>query len=340
MARRKRKTLPKDWASLCESSSVEELKTLLEDGYELYAYNDRFQKLTAWMTPCTPLEVVRWLIEERGADIQHQGEFAATALSEALETENEERIRALIDLGADVTRPRDLAMCARFKRVKAARILLESGAHPDPDMSDFNRPLSEALHRTPDFAQSLELVEVFLSYGAKIRRAQKDYLLEAAHDFEFRRQSLSEERIAAQEPALLRLYEIFDVEPVSRRIMHDGASDIVLVDGDIQTQYDALWEALIPPSGEAATEQGEAIRITGQIHDEIFRNAGGNWSRMHRNMLREYARIVSSGNPLDEDDLERVDTLCRALPDDDEAIWPLSELAVEWVRRNPTPIAR
>lgn len=66
MAKRLRKTLPKDWKHLCETASVEELKEVLS-GCQVGAVDDRFSSHTAWMLSCTPVEVVEWLVRERGA---------------------------------------------------------------------------------------------------------------------------------------------------------------------------------------------------------------------------------------------------------------------------------
>lgn len=102
MAKRLRKTLPKDWKHLCETASVEELKEVLS-GCQVDAVDDRFSSHTAWMLSCTPMEVVEWLVRERGADINQVGGYRGTALSEGSYDRLTERIRALVALGAAAT---------------------------------------------------------------------------------------------------------------------------------------------------------------------------------------------------------------------------------------------
>lgn len=45
-------------------------------------------------------------------------------------------------------------------------------------------------------------------------------------DFEWFRDRMSSETVAELEPALMELYEMFGVEPVAKRKMYDGHSDI------------------------------------------------------------------------------------------------------------------
>lgn len=103
-----------------------------------------------------------------------------------------------------------------------------------------------------------------------------------------------------------------------------------------------LWQLLVPSSGAAQTVQGEVVRITGRIRDELYRNGGANWDRNYRKMLDALLMHFSSGTPLSEHELSETKKLTSSIHakgDDDEQITDrLCELAVLWVSKNPNPI--
>lgn len=89
------------------------------------------------------------------------------------------------------------------------------------------------------------------------------------------------------------LYTLFDVPPVPRRTLHDGKSPIAAKPGRWEDQHQELWELLVPSSGPAATVQGEVIRISGRINDEIERNGGVNWDGDYRKMADAFLDHLS-----------------------------------------------
>ena len=98
---------------------------------------------------------------------------------------------------------------------------------------------------------------------------------------------------------------------------------------------------IFPSSGRAQTAQGEAIRISGRIGYEILHNGGGNWDRAYKNLVDGLFDILGSGVFLPDGELSEarrhLDLLRRAVHDE-FAINRVSELAVAWVRLNPSPI--
>ena len=92
---------------------------------------------------------------------------------------------------------------------------------------------------------------------------------------------------------------------------------------------------LIPSSGSAKTVQGEVIRITGRVQDELYRNGGVNWDRNYRNMLNSLPNHFASGKSLSEAKLKETKELIsniRANGSDEDAITErLCELSVLWV---------
>ena len=46
--------------------------------------------------------------------------------------------------------------------------------------------------------------------------------------------------------------------------------------GKFQSDYDRLWDKLVPSKGDAVTQHGEAIRAIGRFSHDIYNNGGGN----------------------------------------------------------------
>jgi hypothetical protein len=95
-------------------------------------------------------------------------------------------------------------------------------------------------------------------------------------NFEFHRAGFAADKVDATSEALDKLYALFDVPPVPRRTLHDGKSPITANAVRWEERYQELWKLLVPSSGAAATAQGEVIRISGRISDELERNGGAN----------------------------------------------------------------
>jgi len=97
----------------------------------------------------------------------------------------------------------------------------------------------------------------------------------------------------------------------------------------------------VPPQGAAATVQGEVIRVSGKIAREILENRSVYWDSAYRAMLAALPVHLGSGTPLPADKLSEVQGLARMLRSgrgDGQQVLRLSELAVDWVVLNPTPV--
>ena len=156
--------------------------------------------------------------------------------------------------------------------------------------------------------------------------------------FEFHRGNFNPDYVDETSAGLDRLYMLFDVAPVPRRIVHNGKSPIVAKSVGWQDQHQELWEFLVPSSGPAANMQGELIRISGRINDELGRNGGLNWTHDHRKMAKAYLQIIRSGTPLDDDALAEADAVIKGLNKNAEASILLSQRATDWVALNPDPM--
>jgi hypothetical protein len=184
-----------------------------------------------------------------------------------------------------------------------------------------------------------ELARVLLDAGASRTPSMAAHVEEIGKRFEFHRDGFAKDSVDAVSAALDELYALFEVAPVARRVLHDGRSPIAVKATRWQKQHTELWDLLVPSSGAAATVQGEVIRISGRISRELLDDGGVNWDGDFKAMARAFLTHVQSGTPLAGAELADaraiVDGLARKGDGDTRR---LSELAVAWVLRNPTPV--
>ena len=187
--------------------------------------------------------------------------------------------------------------------------------------------------------RAVKATEIYLKAGLKPSKYAKEQVTRVGEDFEFRREDSDTEWVEKRDVALQQLYKLFDVPPVPRRIQHDGKSPIVLTGETWEKRYEQAWELLVPSSGRASTVQGEVVRITGKVNDELLRNAMGNWDREYRKMLNAISGYLQQGNSLSEKELAEVaDIQKHILEDDGTGSHRLCELATLWVTKNPEPM--
>ncbi|WP_339239542.1 hypothetical protein MKX40_03995 [Paenibacillus sp. FSL R5-0517] len=186
-----------------------------------------------------------------------------------------------------------------------------------------------------------EIAAILLDAGASLTPDMKESVKRIGKDFEFAREKFNKDKVDGVSDALIKLYQLFDVEPVANRIMHDGTTPIQVKATTWPKQHQELWEYLVPAQGHAQTVQGEMIRITGRVSHEVLDNGGGNWDREYRKMLDALIRHLGTGEPLAPALLQEASDLVSRLHDgyDFDAPARLSELAVLWVVTNPQPIA-
>ena len=114
-----------------------------------------------------------------------------------------------------------------------------------------------------------------------------------------------------------------------------------------QQEHKRLWGALVPPRGQAATLQGELVRIAGKLTDQAYRNGNCNWDADHERMWRFLGRHLDDPGVFDaKARAEIADAVERVIrdndrPDVDSATSPydlLSERTVEWCLARPDPV--
>ena len=342
MAKKKRKTLPPDFLMRIHNASFEEQKAFF-DSFELEATTSH-GKQTALMLDL-PDALTRWLVE-RGARLDARDRWQATPLH-ARARNAHANIQVLIDLGADLeaTSPSGtpLHVAARDFVLTHVATLFAAGARRDSLDRQKDTPLLYAMAGTTNITlvKLVPLVRLFLDAGETIKARHRDTVTALGKTFEFHRSRINPDVVEANSAALETLYALTGVEPIARRVEHDGVREIRVTAIGWQAQHQALWELLVPSDGPAKTEQGEVIRIGGRITNEMLRNGGANWDDDYRRMGASLLAMVKRGNALSPEDIERlkasIDSTRRSLLEQD--LQPLLELGVKWVLANPTPRA-
>jgi hypothetical protein len=112
---------------------------------------------------------------------------------------------------------------------------------------------------------------------------------------------------------------------------------------------DNLWNALVPPSGQADTVQGELVRCVTHLTDECYRNGNRNWDEgfvLMAEYLRKYlcdgtfetetSRQVSEDVTSVIAEHDSPETLCNL--DGEDVFSRLSDRVVEWCLRHAEPV--
>jgi len=343
---KKRVTLPKEFNELLTDGNIDQLKAVYNK-CELTAHNGRYSLSTALHFGGVPDELVIWLIEQ-GLDINIPDYYGATPLYRQAIL-GRDTVKLLCELGADIEKPNTygdtpLHMAAEFFHPRTVKFLIDKGANVNAKNDMGRTPLASVLMvcRGIYIAQTAEIASMLLDAGAKKTPAMKEKVENIGKDFEFHRESIHPDYVEAADKGLTKLYELFDVKPVAKRITHDGVSPILVKEGSWEEQYEELWSFLIPSSGAAKTVQGEVIRIPGRVRDELDRNGGVNWDRDYRKMLQAMPQYLSLGIPLSDQELEETKELIAQVHgkdfDDEPRLDRLCQLAIAWIKQNPAPL--
>ncbi|QXU43179.1 ankyrin repeat domain-containing protein [Pedobacter sp. D749] len=343
---KKKKTLPKNFDELITENNIEKLKKVF-DTCELDARGG-YGKATALSFFNVPDELIRWLVKN-GANIEDVDMYERTALHRHAMARSG-KIDVFLELGANVNSidkygdtPLHFAAGSSFN-ISSVKKLLEYGADLNFLNGNKQTPLEKALGsaNNSDIKCLAEISKILLQKDTIITEKMKNQIIRIGENFEFHRKNFNKDYLQETDDALNNLYEIYDVPPVKKRIMHDGMSPIIVSGTTWQKQFELLWELLIPSSGSAETVQGEVVRIAGKIRDEIYRNGGGNWNTYFKKMLDSYLIYLKSENTLSNDEIEKATLLVQEIRKSGDAETDelnfLCELAVKWVILNPAPI--
>lgn len=341
---KKRKTLPKNFNELIEEGNLSKLIKVF-DKCELNATGS-YAKGTALGFFDIPDELVRWLITE-GADINAVDIYNRTPLHQHAMYHNG-NIDIFLELGANIkaldkegNTPLHMAAGSSFN-AEMVETLLKKGANALTKNKRGDTPLAHALSRANnvDIKDLAVVSDLLLEAGTPVTEEMQKSVTQIGENFEFHRENFNKDLLHAADAGLSRLYELFKVAPVKKRNIHDGISLITVTTSNWKEQYGELWELLIPSNGPAKTIQGEVIRITGRVRDEIYRNGAINWDKDYNKMLNALIVYLGSGTPLNGILLKEITSIVKKIcktKDGNEELFRLSELSVKWVLANPNP---
>lgn len=348
----RRKTLPSEFDEVLKTGTFAEQKALLER-CEVNARTRDLYRRPALCFPGIGVELAAWLVD-RGCDVNGQDRFGDTPLLWQVSHErakgsfvrNVAVAHLLVERGADVDLGAPLARAAGNYDAEGVRILLDLGSNVDQrTLLQGRTPLEEVLARCANthITSTADVVRTLLAAGARVTPRMADDVRRIGEGFERYRGTpgFDADFTERVDRALSYLYRAFDIEPAAPVVWHDGVSPIEMPDGSWRHRFDALWDALVPPTGRATTVQGEVVRICGKIAYEILDNGGMNWDKDFRMLARALPAYLALGNRLDAaDERTAVELACHVGTSSDERdLDRLAELAVGWVQLNPDPIA-
>ena len=244
---------------------------------------------------------------------------------------SKENINLLKEYGADLDYAMDYAIAG--SQVQCICNLMECGV----DLDEYELEVEDMLDdcTNVDIIYACRLAKIKVAEGLEITDKMKKAVKEIGKNFEAYRQSFDRDSVQEYSDALNELYEMFDVEPVPQKSFI--VEKITVKSKTWQKQHAELWDMLVPGSGFAPTIQGELIRIIGRVEYEILDNGGINWDDEYKKMLKAIPTYISKGNEYKNDEIKDITTKINVRVDE-EKLFLLNQLIVEWVLKNPNPI--
>jgi hypothetical protein len=342
MGKKKRSTLPKDFKEILDRGNVQEILAVF-DICDVNAVGG-YGKETAIAFDKCPDEVVRWLFEN-GADLTAKDMWGRSVLHNRSQSRRSS-IRVLLEIGSNVNSLDNygntpLHTAADSHNAPNAKQLIEFGANVMVKNSEGLTPLELGLRscKNIDIENTVDLVGVLLDAGANKSDNAIKFIETIGQTFEFHRESFNKDSVEIVSRSLEQLYSIFGVAPIPKRIKYDGHSPIIATMATWQDQHEELWNLLVPSSGHASTLQGELIRVSGRIANEIDGNGGANWDSDFSKMGESLVQMLKQGQELSRAEIEEAIRIVKSIKKTLEGSNRLAQLAVAWVKKNPTPIA-
>lgn len=337
---RKRKTLPKDFGELLAGGDLSALQQVFAR-CELDALGGDSQCTALGFEDC-PEELARWLVSQ-GLDVDAPGRWGHTPLIQ--KAGRDQDLTLLLELGADVNAVGSSGLTALHAAVprspRNVAVLLAHHANMSATDERGRTPLGAGLrHCSNSEIQAVAgSARILLDAGSPVPTDAGEQVIRIAKQFQVLLENRDRRHYTESIAALDTLYEMFGVAPVAPRRVHDGTSPISARATGWADQFNELWDYLVPSSGEAATVQGEVIRLAGRISHELLDNGGVNWDRGHTRMKDSLVAHLASGNRTATP--EELTSLAAGIGRDriDTAtLNRMAELAVQWVLANPDPV--
>jgi hypothetical protein len=342
MGKKKRSTLPKDFREILDSGDTLEIRKVFES-CDVNAVGG-YGKETAIAFDKCPDDILRWLVAN-GADLSAKNTWGRSAVHNRAGSRRS-NIAILLELGASVSAldsygNTPLHSAADSHHAGSAKLLLEHGAQVSAVNKEGLTPIELGLRSCTniDIENTVELVRTLLEAGAKKSDRCNKSVETIGQTFEFHREGFNKDSVEAVSSSLDQLYEIFDVSPIPRRLKYDGKSPIVSVSSSWQELHAELWNLLVPSSGHASTVQGELIRVSGRILNEIEGNGGANWDADFSKMAKHFVQMLKQGAQLSSEEIEEASSIVKSIRNLDGGSQRLAQLAVTWVGKNQTPLS-
>ncbi len=189
-----------------------------------------------------------------------------------------------------------------------------------------------------DIENMVMIADFLLHSGRKKKRDMKKLVTRIGEQFEFHRESFNKDSVDSVSLALDKLYNIFKVTPVPRRITHDNNSEFKIKEKTWEKQHQELWKLLVPSSGHARTVQGELIRISGRVSNEIEDNDSTNWDAEYKKMCIAFIELIITGQSLQQKEINEIKLVISSKQKLSGNTYILAKNAVKWVLQNRKPI--
>lgn len=340
----KRKTLPKNIDELLASARLDELTGLFK-GRRLGATGGYHQQTVLAYDECTD-EFVAWYLAQ-GGDLEAPDRSGRTPLHTRAGSWRESTGQ-LLELGAnpnarDAGGNAPLHAAAMAPRVGTLRLLLAHGADPQALSESGDTALDLVLRYASNATldRAAPAARLLLEAGADRTESHREAVRRLGETFELHRAEFARELLDDADAALSELYALFDVEAVPAHVPLAPDAPIPVQEGSAGARHAALWDLLVPSMGPAGTVQGELIRTTGRLANEILGNGGINWDAGFVAMLKWSVEQLGRGEALGDAEREEAAGLQRAMHRGSysgaEVPEPqrLQTLAVHWVELNP-----
>ena len=339
----KRKTLPKNFEELLAAGDLDALKKVY-DHCRIDARGGPCKDVAIKFLDC-PDDLTRWLVAQ-GLDVDTPDSQGSAPL--AFKCLHDEDVSLLLELGANVNAADRNGRTALHEAVprspRNVRILLDHGADMTAlETSSFDgrgrTPLQAALERcsSSEVVDLAESARILLDAGSPVPANAAESVTAIGQRVQALLDRWPEDDNCDIIGARDNLYAMFGGTPVVPVQKHDGISPISVTATVWQTQFNELWDFLVPATGAATTMQGEVMRLAGRISHELLDNGGVNWDREFARMKTALiAYLGSKTSVTGTEELAAISAGLRA-DFDDHAVHRVNELAVAWVLSNPNP---
>lgn len=344
---RKRKTLIENLQEIIDSGDLDAFKAVFDKCEISATHRGNTTTNVLSYKGLTPAHIT--FLVENGIDVNADAGWGMPPVfHQAYSLEN---LQCLIAHGADINltvkeyRGNALFYATEFHMAQYVRNLLLCGAVPNETGGWFKDSALDACLRSCrsiEIINTLDIARMLLDAGlAEKTEKSAKFVREIGEKFEFMRPDFNPDTVDQYSQALDELYALFDVEPVPKRVIYDGKSRITVLSDTWQKQHEELWNMLVPGKGAANTVQGELIRISGRLANEILDNGSINWDEDFRKMAKAMVGYFHSADGMDAALIEEACALSQSISShsDEKKLYRLTELAVKWVIANPEPIA-